>query len=254
MTKKEELIHISPQGTIRVLGVPFGYTSDEVLALLKNQDVSITRHCDSYIILKPQWGYLDLPKIDIVHYFFSGKKTLENNSSVVNVLTRVYVSIGGLSKMSMEKYFEYFKSVFSQFYIYDNTEDKVILFDTLYKIGVRKGYSEQYGTYQLNVDIDAKYCDNRLIKFENISKEYRLPKDSTARRLSNETISKKPKSENGNTNLVIVLCVIYVLVMLYLFAVNNRYHVENEKFYFDKWTETMYIYTGDKDGYIPLGK
>ena len=52
-----------------------------------------------------------------------------------------------------------------------------------------------------------------------------------------------------------MVCVVaYLLVMLYLFAVNNRYHVENEKFYFDKWTETMYMYTGDKDGYIPLGK
>lgn len=65
---------------------------------------------------------------------------------------------------------------------------------------------------------------------------------------------KENKTKSSKGRFWVVCVVAYLLVMLYLFVVNNRYHVENERLYFDKWTETMYIYTGDKDGYIPLGK
>lgn len=251
----EDLIHISPLGTIRVLGVPFGSIQPEALDILGKQNVTITRCWQTMIDIDPHWGYQNLPKIHLVSFRFDGEsKALHPNSDVTKVLRSVYISIGGLSNVSVKKYLEYLKSVFSRFYVEDNTDEKITLFDTLYTVRIAKGFNKEFETHRLSVTVEAKYCDDKLIRYEYVSKEYLLPKDAPAILLTD-----KPKRierggvKIGNREFAIIIVVIYLLAMMYLYALNNRYYVVNANAIIDKWTTTLLVPDGD-GGYRPYSR
>lgn len=51
----------------------------------------------------------------------------------------------------------------------------------------------------------------------------------------------RKKESRGIKYLIAGVGVVILLVLAYLFALNNRYYVKDAGVYFDKWTKTMYV-------------
>lgn len=249
-----DFINISPTGTIRVLDVPLCTSYSTAKEIIEKQGYSIIRAFeDRWLNVKISWKLHNLPNIPQVFFDFNGRISNGKNDEV-RTLDRIHFSFGGSNK-SRDKYFNYFKKLFCNFYIEEETEEILVLFNTLYHIEIKNKYNEKNYSYVLSVSIKAKYGDDSISKFEynNIRKEYQRAKDEEFQLLGNYKLT-KTINKNIIRYVIKTIITICVLVLAYLFVLNDRYYIIDKGHrYFDKWTKTTYI-MGSKGNYYPMHK
>lgn len=244
-----DFINISPTGTIRVLDVPLCTSYSTAKEIIEKQGDSIIRDFqNSLIAVHIGWGLRNLSQFNRVHFFFNGEIKKEETSESIKICNRVFFSTGGTQQVC-DEYFRYFKSLFNGFYIEEDTIGRLKLYNTLYEIFITKGYSKEYGTNTLSVNISARYGDDSLVKHASIRREYQRPKDEQLQLLKTGRILSIDKIRERSKIIVAIIIAVYVMTLAYLSVLNERYYVTDKGTrYFDKWTKQLYE-IGDKGNY-----
>lgn len=256
----KDFISISQAGTIRVLGVPFCATNAEATEILEKQGVNIRRNFDgvniNFISAVIDWQVQNLPKITSAYFHFRAKKKERSKGEVEEVSILDYISFSkvGISKAHRDSYFEYFKSLFANFFVELDNGELIVLFNTLYKIEIEKGYAERFCHYTIRLSISVKHSSDLLSKYDTIRNEYLRPQDEPANILKE---SRKFKVSNYSKEIKSVAKVVLILagfILAYFFVLNDRYYVtSNGGLVFDKWNKGL-LQVNDNGKYSPINQ
>lgn len=243
-----DFIKISPLGTIRVLGVPFGVSKSEVIDI---------------IFEKYKFRIQEIKKMGFLYY--NKKQSALNmffyTNSDPNLEMReedwrfdnFIVQKKKLSEKECDKCFNYFQTIFGDFFVKEQTEKQIHLFNALYSVGIIKELEES--GYNCTLGIKRKYTGSqngsidKIYGVEDINTAYKNRYDECKKLNENKRIISLIKNKTFYKYILKAVLSVLLLVIAYLFVLNDRYYLSDSCHRcFDKWTKQLYI-LGSRGGY-----
>ena len=243
-----EFIKISPLGTIRVLGVPFGVSQSEAKDIILEKYKFRIQKIKNLSLLYNDKKLSTLK----INFFTNSDPNLEMREEDWR-FDRFVAYKRKLSKKECDKCFNYFQTIFGDFFVKEQTEKEIRLFNALYNVSISKGLEE--GGYNCFLGISRKYTDcqngtiNKIYGVENINTAYNNRYDECKKLNENKRIISLIKNKTFYKYILKAVISVLLLVIAYLFVLNDRYYLSDSCHRcFDKWTKQLYI-LGSRGGY-----